>query len=300
MSSETGIVFDIKRYSLHDGPGIRVSVHLKGCPLSCWWCHNPESQSFNPQILFRADRCIGCGMCVSACPNGTVSGLFGDESVLCVGCGGCSDVCPSEAREICGRRMSVPEIMEAVMKERIFFEQSGGGVTISGGEPLSQGDFTIALLEDCRRNGINTAVDTCGFAEAGALLETVPLTDIFLYDIKHMDPRPHKLYTGVDNEIIKSNMLKLGEAGARINARMPFIPGVNTDEANIRATGEFLSRARGVELLSILPYHAAAGGKHKRWGMEFKLAEAYPPTRNALESAAAIVESYGIRTAIGG
>jgi pyruvate formate lyase activating enzyme len=300
MRNEIGIVFDIKRYALHDGPGIRVSVHFKGCPLRCWWCHNPESQSFNPQILFRRDRCIGCKICVSACPNGALSARYDDESKLCKGCGNCADACPSEAREICGQQMSVAEVMETVMKERIFFDQSGGGVTISGGEPLSQINFALALLEECKRNGINTAVDTCGFVGMDSLLEAIPLTDIFLYDLKHMDHEAHRRYTGVDNEIIKSNMLKLSEAGARINARMPFIPGLNSDETNIRATGEFLSRAKGVELLSILPYHAAAADKHRRWGMEFLLADVYPPTGNALKSAAGIMESYGIRTAIGG
>jgi pyruvate formate lyase activating enzyme len=190
--------------------------------------------------------------------------------------------------------------MKAVLKDRIFFEQSGGGVTISGGEPLSQFDFTMALLEECRRNGINTAIDTCGFVDAQNLLDAAPLTDLFLYDIKHMDPEKHREYTGVDNEIIKSNLVRLGESGARINARLPFVPGVNTDEANLRAAGEFLSRVKGVELVSLLPYHSAAEDKHKRWSMEFKLRGAYPPTENMLASAAAIMENCGVKTAIGG
>lgn len=283
MSSEAkGIVFDIKRYTLHDGPGIRVSVHLKGCPLSCLWCHNPESQSFLPQLLVKPERCISCGSC---------SGLGNAES---------AGACPSGARELCGVSMSVGEIMEVVLKESIFFEQSGGGLTLSGGEPLSQPEFALAVLEACKTLEINTCIDTSGFAAPDALMQSAKLTDLYLYDIKHMDPEKHRYYTGADNAAILENMLRLGESGAAINARMPFIPGVNTDEANIRAMAEFLSRVKGLTGLNLLPYHSAAEDKHGRWGMEYRLKGTYPPTENSLQKAAKIIESYGIKTAIGG
>ena len=300
MKQKSGIVFDIKRYTLHDGPGIRVSVHLKGCPLSCWWCHNPESQSFAPQLLFRPDRCIGCSMCLNSCPNGAILPTIETDYNMCKGSGKCADACPSGAREICGHEATIDEIMETVRKEQIFFEQSGGGVTISGGEPLVQFDFTMALLEECKKREISTAIDTCGFVDSQNLIDAIPVTDIFLYDIKHMDPGKHKKYTGVDNEVIKSNLVKLGESGARIFARVPFVPGVNTDEDNIRATGEFVSRVKGVELVCLLPYHTAAEDKHRRWGMEFKLRGVHPPTENMLASSAAIIESFGIPAVIGG
>lgn len=165
---------------------------------------------------------------------------------------------------------------------------------------MSQGEFTAELLEACRARGVNTAIDTSGFAPWDALAATIPLTDLYLFDIKHMDPEKHKKYTGVDNAVILSNFAKLGEAGARINARMPFLPGINTDEANLIATGDFLSRARGVEALNLLPYHTAAEDKHDRWGMEFKLRGLYPPTENALASAAGVIESRGVKVVIGG
>lgn len=282
IADKTGKVFDIKRYTLHDGPGIRVAVHLKGCPLSCWWCHNPESQSFEGQVLFRPERCVSCYLC---------RGL--DELAA-------ADKCPAEARELCGRDMTVPEVMKVILKERIFFDQSGGGVTVSGGEPFGQPEFTLALLEACKRNEIHTAIDTSGFAEFRVIEASVPYTDLYLYDIKHMDPDKHREYTGVDNEIILSNLIKLGDAGARINARMPFVPGLNSDEKNLRAMGEFLRNVKGLTQLNILPYHSAAEDKHARWGMDYKPGRLYPPTEDALRRAAEIVESYGIKTAIGG
>ncbi|MDR3322353.1 MAG: glycyl-radical enzyme activating protein [Synergistaceae bacterium] len=298
-----GVVFDIKRYTLHDGPGIRATVHLKGCPLSCWWCHNPESQNFKPQLLYRAERCIACDMCVGACPNGAVSAqsgrMFTDPSV-CDGSGACADVCPSCAREICGVRMSVDEVMEPILKERIFFEQSGGGVTLSGGEPLGQPEFVMRLLSECKRLDIHTALDTSGFVNSKILLDTIPVTDLYLYDIKHMDPEEHKKYTGVDNDVILSNLSRLGEAGAAINARMPFVPGVNTDAGNLRATAVFLSSARGITGLNLLPYHSAAEDKHGRWGVGFRLSGIHAPTETSLRRAAELMENYGVRTAIGG
>lgn len=278
----SGVVFDVKRYTLHDGPGIRVSIHLKGCPLSCWWCHNPESQRFEPQVLFRPERCINCGRC----------GGLDDVAA--------SDACPPEARELCGRRMTVSEVMAAILKERMFFEQSGGGVTLSGGEPLSQPEFALALLAACKRHELHTAIDTCGFAPADVVLSTVPYTDLYLYDLKLMDPVRHKKYTGVDNEIILSNLVKLGEAGAQINARMPFIPGINTDEENLRALGEFLRGVRGITQLNLLPYHSAAEDKHGRWNMDYRLGRIFPPTENSVRKAAELLEGYGVKTVIGG
>ncbi len=302
----TGRVFDVKRYTLHDGPGIRVSIHLKGCPLSCWWCHNPESQDYAPQVLFRHERCIACGAC---------KGL--DEIAAAEGC-------PAEARKLCGEEMTVREVMRVILKERMFFEQSGGGVTLTGGEPLGQPAFATALLdackknelhtaeplgqpafatallEACKKNELHTAIDTCGFADWSVFESTLPYTDLYLYDIKHMDPEKHRLYTGVDNEIILSNLVKLGKSGAAIYARMPFIPGINTDEKNLHDMARFLKDVPGVAQLNLLPYHAAAEDKHSRWGMDYRPGKLYPPTENALRHAAELIERYGIKTVIGG
>jgi len=275
----TGIIFDFKRYTLHDGPGIRAAVHLKGCPLSCWWCHNPESQSPLPQTLFRGERCISCGRCGASEDTGS---------------------CPSGAKELCGKKITVNDLMALILKERIFFEQSGGGVTLSGGEPLLQPDFVIALLKECRRFEIHTAVDTCGFVSRSVLMEILPLTDLFLYDIKHMDNEKHLKYTGVDNETILSNLKTLGNAGALIYARMPFIPEINTDEKNLHSTGAFLRSVGGVVKVNLLPYHNAAEEKHRRWNSEYRLKGLNAPSEELLKDRAAILESYGLKIEVGG
>ena len=297
------MVFDVKRYTLHDGPGIRVTIHLKGCPLSCLWCHNPEGRLPMPQVLFRGERCIACGACINACPKGAISlsrGAFLTDVNLCLGIGACVDVCPSGARELCGKETSVDDVMAHILRERIFFEQSGGGVTLGGGEPFHQPDFAIAILRECRRREIHTAVDTCGFVSRSVLMEAVPLTDLFLYDIKHMDPEKHLEYTGVDNEVILSNLEKLGEAGAQIHARIPFIPGLNTDGKNLRSAGAFLRGVKGVAKVNLLPYHSAAEAKHRRWDVEYKLKGLSAPSEDMLKKGAAILESYGLKVEIGG
>lgn len=299
--SAAGIVFDIKRYAIHDGPGLRTTVHLKGCPLSCWWCHNPESISMSPVVLFRGSRCVGCGECVKACPSGALTvedGGLARDAALCEGCGICADVCPSGAQELCGRKMSVEDLMVELRKDEIFFRD--GGVTFSGGEPLLQPEFLTAVLQACGQEGYHRAVDTCGFVASETLLQAAKHTDLFLYDLKHMDPDKHRLYTGADNTVILENLVLLAGSGAKINIRFPFMPGLNSDEANVRALAAFVAGLDGITQVNILPYHTVAKGKHERWSMDYRLPQLLPPDEQQTRRAAEIIESYGLPVHIGG
>ena len=279
-----GIVFDIKRFALNDGPGLRTTVFFKGCPLSCTWCHNPESRAFDPVLLFRPARCIRCLRCVEACPGKAVhveDNLPVTDPGLCTVSGRCAEVCPSGAREIVGREYTVPEIIEEILKDRVFYEESGGGVTFSGGEPLAQPEFLAALLNACRKEGIHTVLDTSGYAEKEVILETAVLADLVLYDLKAMNPETHLLLTGVYNREILENLTLLSDAGTEVLIRFPLIPGRNDDEENIRATGIFvkgLSNILGVELL---PFHPAAKEKHRRFSIRYDgpVDPAYPEER---------------------
>ena len=297
-----GIIFDIKKYSIHDGPGTRTTVHLKGCPLSCWWCHNPESQAVLPAVLFRPERCIACGTCVKSCPSKAISvqdGTLITDRGLCDGCGICEKVCPAEAREVCGKKYSVDELMTQLRKDEIFF-RDGGGVTFSGGEPFAQPDFLIAALKACEAEGYHRAIYTCGFVQKEVILEAAKHANLFLYDVKQMDPIKHKEYTGVDNAVILANLKAISEAGAKINVRFPFMPGLNTDDENVGALGAFVKDLKGVTAVNILPYHTVAKGKHERWKMDYKLPNLMPPTENQTRHAAEILESYGLKVHIGG
>ncbi|ACH39508.1 glycerol/1,2-propanediol dehydratase-activating enzyme, putative [Citrifermentans bemidjiense Bem] len=290
-----GTVFNLQRYSLHDGPGIRTTVFLKGCPARCWWCHNPESQSPLPEIAFSQNLCIACGACRPVCPN-----LLSRES--CSGCGACADACPTGARELVGRVMSVEEAMGSVLKDRFFYEDSGGGVTFSGGEPLSQPQFLKALLAACREEEIHTAVDTAGICAPESLLDIAPLTDLFLFDLKCAAPERHREGTGADHAAILENLERLGRAQARIWIRIPVVPGFNDSVKEMEALAALAARVHGVRQVWLLPYHGSWGAKPARFGLEAAqpAQEAMAPSQESLEHYARLFRDKGLDTRIGG
>lgn len=299
-----GLIFDIKPYSINDGPGIRITIFLKGCPLSCIWCHNPEGISPDVQKLYTGAKCIGCGTCVANCPKNalllTGGGIITDTE-LCDLCGICADVCPTKAMEMSGREISVEEIMKRIRRETVMMDHSEGGVTISGGEPLMQSEFLVELLDALGREGIHRAVDTTGFSKTDTLLEVARRTDLFLYDLKMMDPVRHRKFTGVTNEKILRNLRILAESGANINIRIPLIRGVNSDETNIRQSAEFVASLPGERrMVSLLPYHKIAMHKYGKLGIEYDSGEMEEPTQEDIGMAVRIFLDNGIEAAVGG
>jgi pyruvate formate lyase activating enzyme len=259
-------------------------VFLKGCPLRCWWCHNPESQGREPFVHYQADRCLGCGSCVEACARDalalTPEGIARDP-VRCTGGATCAEACPAEARRLIGRRMGVDALLDEVERDRLYYETSGGGVTFSGGEPLHQWRFLLAALERCGRRDLHRVVDTTGFASQEVLMRAAAETDLFLYDLKVMDPAVHRRVTGVPLAPIVENLERLLRAGARVRVRIPLVPGITTD-ASIEATAAFLAGVPAVEGVDLLPFHRSAEDKHRKFGVPWQLeAAAIPEDRVA-------------------
>ncbi|NQT26869.1 glycyl-radical enzyme activating protein [candidate division KSB1 bacterium] len=296
------LIFDIKRYAINDGPGIRTTVFMKGCPLSCIWCHNPESRSPDVQKMYSTAKCIGCEQCIKICPEHACT-LTSDGIITyidrCIVCGQCAESCPTKATEMSGRPETVQSLMEILEKEVLIFDQSGGGVTFSGGEPLMCSDILIQLLDACGKKGIHRTVDTSGYAETETILNVAKRVDLFLYDLKIMDSIMHKKYTGVDNEIILHNLKALAEVGANITIRIPLIKGINDDPKNIEDSAVFIARLAGdIKGVDLLPHHNIADNKHKKLGQDHTSQTMVAPDQERQEQIIAQFEAYGIQAKI--
>lgn len=298
-----GLIFDIKPYSINDGPGIRVTLFLKGCPLDCLWCHNPESKSPYVQKMYSKKKCIGCEACVEECPENALT-LTEDGIVtntdLCTLCGICADVCPSLAIEMSGQKVSVDDIMVRVRKEIRMLDESEGGVTISGGEPTMQSEFLIEILDALGREGLHRTVDTTGMTSTAKLLEIAKRTDLFLYDMKSMDTDVHKKFTGVANGKILENLKILAESGANIIIRIPLIDGVNSDEKNINATAEYLASLPGDIPVNLLPYHDIARMKHEKLEQDYVQGGLKEPSKGDIARVIKQFADKGIVATVGG
>lgn len=266
---ETPLVFNIQKYSIHDGDGIRTSIFFKGCPLDCAWCHNPESQRYYHELMFFDSRCTGCGACVARCPQKAVSIVDGKavtDRNLCNACGVCTDWCCNSAREVAGKTYTVEQLVKEAEKDRMFYESSGGGITLSGGEVMDQNmDYIEQLCKTLYDKGYSVDIDTCGYAPYENFQRILPYVDTFLYDIKAMDPKVHKEFIGTDNQLILENLIKLNRDGAKINIRIPVVLGVNADDAFMQDVISFLKENNiSVTQVNLLPYHNTGMHKYKK------------------------------------
>jgi pyruvate formate lyase activating enzyme len=273
-SAPTGTIFSIERCSLHDGPGIRTTVFLKGCPLRCQWCHNPESQSRREELYFLDENCVACGSCAAVCPAGchrVTDAAHTIDRADCQRCGQCVDACPTGALELKGQRVTVREVMKTVLRDRHFYEDSGGGLTLCGGEPMAQPAFVLALLKAAKAEGIHTVLETCGFIQTAKFMSVLPYVDLFYFDWKETDTERHRNYTGVKNELILQNLAELDAAGAEIVLRCPIIPGLNARPDHFEGIAQLANQHPRVREVHVLPYHPMGASKSTRLGKEYPL-----------------------------
>lgn len=290
-----GVIYNIQRMSVHDGPGIRTTVFFKGCPLRCLWCSNPESQLFTPQMMLFDNLCTSCGSCIEVCPHGAVirkeDGICGRDTEKCTHCGACTEHCPSKARVMSGEVMSVEKILDVVRSDSLFYENSGGGVTLGGGEPTAGAGFFLDVLQALHDEAFHVAVDTCGFCPAERFDKTLALADLFLFDCKHMDAAEHKRLTGQDNVLIQRNLRAVLDAGIPVRIRMPLMPGLNDTEENIAAMAELLL-PYGKKSVDVMPCHTFGRSKYLALGRPLPKVEQYRPDQ--LKDVLARFERHGL------
>jgi len=301
-----GCIFEIRRYALHDGPGLRTTVFLKGCPLTCRWCCNPESQGFNPELTWAAESCLRCDLCQAACSQGALAtdreGARTLERGRCQRCGTCAARCPGGALHLLGRRVTVDEVLAEVGRDALYFEASGGGLTLSGGEPLAQPEFAAELLRRYKREekGRSTAMETSGHAAWSAIEKLAADVDLFLYDLKHMDAAEHLRLTGQGNELVLKNARRLAAAGGPVVFRLPLVPGMNDGRANLEATAEFVLSLPGVNRIEVLPYHRLGEAKYRRLGRPYGLERVPSPTGTQVEAVRRTLARPGLDVRVGG
>lgn len=297
------LIFDIKKYAVHDGPGIRTTVFFKGCPLACRWCHNPEALLPRRELVLFEEKCLACGECFRVCPQAAHEKRSDGTRVYhrdrCVLCGACTEVCYAEALVMEGREVTVEALMVELRKDLPFYQNSKGGVTLSGGEPLLQHEFALALLQQCKAESLHTAVDTSGQAPWSVFEALLPYIDLVLYDLKQIDSHRHRAHTGSHNGRILENLKRLGESGTPIEIRMPIVPTINDDPQQIEETARFLAGIGGITRVAVLPYHQLGASKYARLGRQYQLAGVEPPEPARMEGLAGILRAQGLNVHVG-